>query len=333
MTKLRIGVLSTAKIGLRKVIPGMQQGALTEVVAIASRDQPSAQKAADELKIPKAYASYEALLADPEIDAVYIPLPNDLHVPWTIKAAQAGKHVLCEKPIAMSAAEARTLLAVEAQTKVKIAEAFMVKLHPQWIRTEELIAQKRIGDLRLVTGTLSYFNVDTANIRNKPEHGGGALMDIGCYLVFAARQLFAAEPRRVLALIDRDPATKIDRLTSFILDFEPGQAIFACSTQLVPSQRIQAFGAKGRIEIEIPVNAPPDRPTRIFIDDGGDLFGAGISTETFAPVDQYTLQGDAFARAILDNTEVPVPLEQAIHNMAVLDALFRSAATNQWETP
>jgi predicted dehydrogenase len=338
MTKLRIGVLSTAKIGLRKVIPAMQQGQLTEVTAIASRNLEQAQKAAADLRIPKAYGSYEDLLADPEIDAVYIPLPNDLHVPWATKAARAGKHVLCEKPLGLNAEEARTLLQVESETGKKIAEAFMVKLHPEWIRTRQLIAEGRIGPLRLVTGTFSYFNDDPANIRNKPEHGGGALMDIGCYLVFAARQLFGmngkpAEPTRVLALIERDPASHIDRLTSFLLDFPAGQAVFTCSTQLVAHQRIQAFGPKGRIEIEIPVNIPPDRPVTIHIDNKGDLYGTGTTAETFEAVDQYTLQGDAFARAIFDNTEVPVSVSAAIRNMAVLDALFRSARTNAWETP
>jgi predicted dehydrogenase len=337
-TKIRYGVLSTAKIGLKKVIPGMQLGQFSEIAAIASRTLESAQKAAADLGIPKAYGSYEELLADPDIDAVYNPLPNDLHVPWTIKAAQAGKHVLCEKPIALNAQQAKTLVAVRDQHHVKIGEAFMVKLHPQWLRTRQLIDENTIGPLRLVTGTFSYFNDDPANIRNKPELGGGALMDIGCYLVFAARQLYATEPTRVLALIDRDPTTKIDRLTSFLLDFPQGQAIFSCSTQLVSSQRVQAFGTTGRIELEIPFNAPPDRPARIFVDATGDFLGTGITIETFPAsgvggIDQYTLQGDAFSRAILDDTEVPIPLEAAIKNMDVLDALFRSAATNSWQTP
>jgi predicted dehydrogenase len=337
MKKLRIGVLSTAKIGLKKVIPGMQQGRLTEVTAIASRSLESAQKAAAELKIPKSYGSYEELLADPEIDAVYIPLPNDLHVEWTTKAARAGKHILCEKPIALNAQQAETLIPVQRETGVKIAEAFMVKLHPEWLRTHELIAQGRIGELRLVTGTFSYFNDDPNNIRNKPENGGGALMDIGCYQVFAARQLFATEPTRVLALIDRDPNTHIDRLTSFLLEFPTGHANFTCSTQLIPYQRVQALGTKGRIELEIPVNIPADRNVRLFLDEHGDLFGKSIMTELFPPdpggIDAYTLQGDAFAQAIFDNTEVPVPLTAAIQNMKVIDALIRSAQSHQWETP
>ena len=330
--KVRWGCLSTANIALKKALPGMATAANCEIAAIASRDLAQAWQAAAQLDIPKAYGTYEALLADPDIDAVYIPLPNDLHVPWSIKAAEAGKHVLSEKPIGMNAAQAEQLITARNRTGVKIGEAFMVRLHPQWLRTRELIQQDRIGPLRLVQGAFSYFNVKPENIRNSLAAGGGALMDIGCYLTYLARFLFAAEPTRVLALIDRDPETKIDRLTSMILDFPNGQFIGTCSTQLVPYQRIQAFGPKGRIEVQVPVNAPSDRPTQIFLDNGTDLFGASAATEVFPTVDQYTLQGSAFSDAILNDTEVPSTLEDALHNMAVIDALFRSATSNQWET-
>jgi predicted dehydrogenase len=331
--KIRWGVLSTAAIGLKKVIPGMQQGQFTSIDAIASRDLQKSQEAAAALGIPKAYGSYEELLADPDIDAIYNPLPNHLHVPWTIKAAEARKHVLCEKPISLTVAQAETLLAVRARTGVKIGEAFMVRLQPQWIRLRQLLDEGRIGELRAVVGFFSYFNINPANIRNQVDAGGGALMDIGCYLVQAARYGFAEEPTRVVASIDRDPVMHTDRLTSAILDFPGGQSIFTCSTQLVPHQRLQFLGAKGRIELEVPVNIVPDRPTRLLIDSGSDLFGGGITTETFPPCDQYTLQGDAFSRAILDHTEVPVPVEDAIKNMAVIDAIFRSGASGQWERP
>jgi predicted dehydrogenase len=332
-TKIRWGVLSTAKIGLTKVLPAMQKGELTTIAAISSRSLESARKAAASLNIPKAYGSYEELLADPDIDAIYNPLPNDLHVPWTIKAAEAGKHVLCEKPISLTVAEAKSLIAVRERTNVKIGEAFMVNSHPQWIRLRELLNEGRIGDLRSINGYFSYFNINPDNIRNKIDQGGGALMDIGCYLVHAARYAFAAEPSRAISLIDRDPVMQTDRLTSAILDFPAGQAIFTCSTQLVPAQRITFFGTKGRIEIEIPFNAPPDRPTRLFLDDGSDLSGAHTITETFPVCDQYSLQGDAFSRAILSNTPPPVPLEDAIKNMAVIEAIFQSAKSNQWEKP
>jgi predicted dehydrogenase len=332
-TKLRWGVLSTANIGVKKVIPGMQLGQFTAVEAIASREIDKARHAAAVLGIPKAYGSYEELLADPEIDAIYNPLPNQLHVPWTIKAAEAGKHVLCEKPLSLTVAEAKTLLDVRARTAVKIGEAFMIRSYPQWLRLRELLDEKRIGELRSIAGLFSYFNSNPANIRNQVEAGGGALMDIGCYLIHASRCAFRQEPARVIGLIDRDPAMKIDRLTSAILDFPGGQSIFTCSTQMVPYQRMQFFGTKGRIEIEIPFNAPPDRPTRLFIDSSGELFGSGITTETFPVCDQYTLQGDAFSKAVLDNTQVPVPLEDAIANMAVIEAVFNSAKANAWVEP
>jgi predicted dehydrogenase len=329
---LRWGVLSTANIGLKKVIPGMQQGQFCRIDAIASRDLARAQQAAA-LGIAKAYGSYEELLADPAIDAVYIPLPNQMHVPWTIKAAEAGKHVLCEKPLSLTVAEAETLLAVRARAGVKIGEAFMVNCHPQWLRLRELLDEGRIGELRSIAGFFSYFNVDPANIRNKVGQGGGALMDIGCYLIHASRYAFRGEPTRVVATIDRDPAMHTDRLTSAILDFPGGQSIFTCSTQLVPYQRVHFLGTKGRIEIEIPFNAPPDQPTRLFIDSTGDLFGGGITTETFPVCDQYTLQGDAFSKAVLEGGEVPVPLEDAIANMAVIEAVFNSAKSGLWEKP
>ena len=330
-TKLRWGILSTAKIGLEHVIPAMQRGQLTTVNAIASRDLDRARQAASKLGIPAAYGSYEELLADPQIDAIYIPLPNHLHVPWTAKAAEAGKHVLCEKPLSLTAAEAETLLEVRARTGVQIAEAFMVNCHPQWQRVRALLDEGRIGELRAISGVYSYFNTDPANVRSKVEWGGGGLMDIGCYLIHTARYAFRQEPRRVVGLIDRDPQMGIDRLTSALLDFPGGQAVFTCSTQLVPYQPIQFLGTHGRIEIEIPYNAPPDRPTRLFIDSTGDLFGSGIATETFPICDQYTLQGDAFSRALLEDTELPVPIEDSIKNMAVIEAIFNSAKSGQWE--
>jgi predicted dehydrogenase len=331
--KLRWGVLSTAAIGLKKVIPAMQQGQYTSVVAIASRDLAKAQEAATTLGITTACGSYEELLADPNVDAIYNPLPNQLHVPWTIKAAEAGKHVLCEKPLSLTVAEAQSLLAVRARTGVKIGEAFMIRSAPQWLRVRELLSQGRVGELRSVVGFFSYFNIDPANIRNQIESGGGALMDIGCYCIHASRLAFGQEPTRVVASIDRDPKMRTDRLISAILDFPAGQSIFTCSTQLVPYQRIHFLGTRGRIEIEIPFNAPIDRPTRIFIDDGGDLSGKTITTETFPVSDQYTLQGDAFSRAVLENTDVPVPIEEGIRNMAVIEAVFRSAESGQWESP
>jgi predicted dehydrogenase len=328
--KVRWGVLGAAKIAINQVIPAMQQGAMSEVVAIASRDCKKAQGVANKLGIPRAYGSYEELLADPEVEAIYNPLPNHLHVPWSIKAAEAGKHVLCEKPISLTVAEATQLLAARDRFGVKIAEAFMVRTHPQWVATRDLIRNGRIGELRSITGFFSYTNHDPQNIRNIPEAGGGGLMDIGCYPITTARFIFGAEPRRVVALVDRDPEMKIDRLTSALLDFPSGQAIFTCSTQLISYQRMQFVGTRGRIEIEIPFNAPIDRPCRIYLDLGPNA--GGIETVEFPVCNQYTIQGDRFSRAIREDGEVAVPVEDAIKNMAVIEALFRSAKTNQWES-
>ncbi len=329
--KVRWGVLGVAGIAVKQVIPAMQQGAWSEITAIASRDTEKARRAAQTLGISKAYGSYEELLSDEEIEVIYNPLPNHLHVPWTIKAAEAGKHVLCEKPIALNAGEARALLAVRDRAGVKIQEAFMVRAHPQWLRVRALINSGRIGELRSVTGFFSYFNRDAQNIRNQPEIGGGALMDIGCYPITISRFIFGAEPRRVLGLSERDPELGTDRITSAMLDFANGQSTFTCSTQLALYQRMQLFGTRGRIDVEIPFNAPPDRPTQIFIDDGSDLFGGGLEVEEFPVCNQYTIQGDFFSQAIRERTAQPIPLEDAVSNMAVIDQVFRSTETGQWE--
>jgi predicted dehydrogenase len=325
------GVLGAARIATVKVIPGMQRGQWSEVVAIASRDSKRAETASQTLGIPKAYGSYEELLADPEIDAIYNPLPNHLHVPWSIRAAEAGKHVLCEKPIGLSTAECRELMAVRDRTGVKISEAFMVRTHPQWLRTRQIVRSGAIGELRSITGAFSYFNRDPENIRNILELGGGALMDIGCYPIQISRFLFEREPWRAVGAVERDPEMHTDRLTSVLLDFETGHCSFICSTQLVPYQRVQVLGTKGRIELEIPFNAPPDRPTRIFVDNGKDLLGSGIQVEEFATCDQYTLQADQFSQSVLGHGEVPTPLEDSLANMAVIEAIFESERTGKWE--
>ena len=331
--KVRWGVLGAANIALKKVIPAMQSGEFCEITAIASRDLEKARLAARDLNIPKFYGSYENLLDDAEIDAVYNPLPNNLHAEWTTKAANAGKHVLCEKPIAMSAEEARKLIKVRDRTGVKIQEAFMVGTHPQWLAARDLIKSERIGNLRAITGFFSYFNTDAANIRNRIENGGGALFDIGCYCINVSRFMTGEEPRKVSALIDRDENTGIDKLTSAILGFPTCQSTFTCSTQLVPHQRMQFFGTRGRIEVEIPFNIPPETPTRIFVDDGADLSGANVEIIEISAANQYTIQGDLFSRAILENTEQAISLEDSVKNMAVIDAVFRAAEFGKWETP
>jgi predicted dehydrogenase len=330
MKRVVWGIISSAKIGLQRALPGMKKSAWCELRALASRSDASARKAADALGIPVAYGSYEALLADPEIEAIYNPLPNHLHVPLTLQAAAAGKHVLCEKPIALNAAEAEQLRS--AAGKVLIMEAFMVRFHPQWLRVRELVREGRIGTVRVVQMFFGYSNLDPANIRNMAEIGGGGLYDIGCYAIVAGRYFFEAEPKRGIALIDRDPNYGVDRLTSALVDFGHGRHLdFTVSTQCAPFQRLQICGSKGRIEIQIPVNAKQGAKTIIAIDDGSSLEGAGIQTETLPESDQYMLQGEAFSRAIRGEIELPYGVDDAIRNMRVIDALFRSERSNAWE--
>lgn len=330
-SKVRWGVLGAANIAISKVIPAMQAGQWCDVVAIASRDGAKAGAAATELGLSRSHGSYEALIADPDIDAIYNPLPNHLHVPWSIKALEAGKHVLCEKPIGLSVREAEQLRDARDRTGRLVQEAFMVRTHPQWTAALDLVRGGRIGDLRSISGYFSYFNRDATNIRNVADWGGGAIWDIGCYLINTARLVFESEPLRVVAAIDRDPEMRVDRLASFILEFDRGHAIGTCSTQVVPYQRVNIIGTTGRIEIEIPFNAPPDRACRIFVDDGRDLFGGGVETIPIPTCDQYTIQGDLFSRAIREGTPLAYPLEDTIANMRAIEAVFRSAETGRWE--
>jgi predicted dehydrogenase len=330
---VRWGVLGVAKIATEKVIPAMQRGEISRVGAIASRDAERAGVAAAKLGIPKAYGSYEELLADPEIDAIYNPLPNELHVPWTERALDAGKHVLCEKPIALDAEEARRLLAARERSGKLVAEAYMVRFHPQWLRAREIARSGAIGDIRAIQTLFGYHLEDPANIRNKPP-GGGGLYDIGCYAIVTARYMFGAEPSRAVAALDIDPRFGTDRLASALIEFPGGRHLtFSASTQLAGHQRVTIAGAGGRIEIPIPFNAPVDRPASITIDTGADLFGGGARREEFPICDQYTLQGDAFSRAVLGEQLLPYGLEDAIANMRVIDACFRSARSGRWEVP
>ena len=333
MKKVRWGILGVARFAIEQFIPALQKSGVIEVAAIASRSLDKARATAKAFGIPRAHGSYEELLADPEVDVIYNPLPNHLHVPWSKKAAEAKKHVLCEKPIALTATEAAELIEVRDRNGVLIQEAFMVRTHPQWLAARRLVREGRIGELRVVQSSFSYFNDDPRNVRNIAHTGGGALYDIGCYPITTSRFLFEQEPTRVLSLVERDPTFGTDRLASAILDFPRGQALFVCSTQLVPYQRTQIFGTLGRIEIEVPYNAPRDRPCRVFIDDGRDFLGSGIEITAFETVDQYTVEAEAFSRAILASKPAPIPLEDAIANMKVIDAVFRSATSGRWEAP
>ena len=329
MKKIHWGILSTAKIGIEKVIPAMQQGKHCEMAAIASRTQESARETAKNLKIPKSYGSYQELLDDTSIDAVYIPLPNHMHVPWTIKALAAGKHVLCEKPIALTVAEAEKMLQESHKyPHLKVMEGFMYRYHPQWLRALELINEGGIGTVKTVHSFFSYYNNDPENIRNMADIGGGGLMDIGCYCISLARLIFDAEPQRVMGKIEYDPEFKTDRLCSGILDFGQGTSTFTCSTQLVPYQRVNIFGTKGRIEIEIPFNAPPDQPCRMLLQCNDKI--EEIELER---CNQYTIQGDLFSLAVLNNEKVPTPLEDAVANMKVIEAIVQSVDKENWGMP
>ncbi len=326
MRKVRWGALSTAKIGLEKVIPAMRKSDFCDFQAIASREPAKAREAAGRLNIPRAYGTYEELLADQEIEAVYVPLPNHLHVAWSIKALMAGKHVLCEKPLGLNAAEARELLdAAGRHPALKVMEGFMYRHHPQWQRAKLLVDRGKIGELRAIQSFFAYYNVVPDNIRNRPELGGGALMDIGCYAVSLARWLFEAEPLRVCGFTELDPVFQTDRQVSGIMIFGAGTATFTCGTQLAPYQRVNILGTDGRIEIEIPFNAPPDQICRMWYQSGNQ-----IEEIQLAACDQYTLQGDLMAKAILDDAPVPTPLSDAVANMQVIDALQLAARSHTW---
>ena len=324
---LRFGVLSTAAIGLKKVIPALQASDRCEVVAIASRDAARAQAAAERLHVPHAFGSYEELLAADVVDAVYVPLPNHLHVEWSIRALEAGKHVLCEKPIGLDAAEAQRFAdAAEAHAPLKAMEAFMYRFHPQWRTAQRWVQEGDIGELRSVHAHFAYRNLDPGDVRNQADIGGGGLLDIGCYDVSLSRFLFGREPERVVATLERDPTFGTDRLVHALLDFGGGaSATMACATQLEPFQRVQAFGAGGTIEIETPFNAPPRGAVRV-----RRMRDADVLERSFRDVDQYTLMGDAFAQAVLTDTPVPTPPSDAVHNMRVLDAIRESAERGAW---
>jgi predicted dehydrogenase len=332
---VRWGVLSTAKIAWKKVLPGMiRECEHARVEAVASRNRAKADEMADDLGIPKRYGTYEELLADPEIDALYIPLPNHLHVEWSEKAMRAGKHVLCEKPLALDTDDVRRLMDVRGETGRKIGEAFMVDTHPQWAKTKELVSAPQFGTLKAAHYFVSYSNSDPENVRNAfPwREGGGGLWDIGCYAVHLSRYIFAEEPRRVIAAMEWNEELGIDQLSSGILEFSDGQSVFTCATRLLQWQRMSFYGTGGRVEVEVPLNQPPEDPSRIYLQDGSNL-GRSWETVEIPPTDQYAAQADAFSLAVLEDREVPVPLENTLGNTAALLALFRSAESGRWETP
>lgn len=326
MKKVRWGILGTAKIAVEQVIPAMQKSEVCKVTAIASRNLHAAESAAKELNIRRPYGSYTELLSDPDIDAIYNPLPNHLHVPWSIRALEAGKHVLCEKPIALTSSQALELVQVaNKHPGLKVMEAFMYRLHPQWERARDLVVSEKISKLVTIQVFFSYFNDDPENVRNIADYGGGGLMDIGCYPISLSRFIFASEPHRVAATLEYDPRFKTDRLASGILDFGRGTATFTCSTQCANYQRVHIFGTKGYIEILIPFNAPSDKPNKIFYHHNSELEEIDVGI-----YNQYTIQMERFSLAVLEDTEVPIPVDDAVANMKVIDAIVHSAKTGRW---
>ena len=324
--QVRWGILSTAVIGTEQVIPAIQNAANCDVVALASRDFQKGQAAAERLGISHAYGSYEELLGDGTIDAIYNPLPNHLHREWTIAAARAGKHVLCEKPFALSSSDAQAMVDVCSTEGVKLMEAFMYRLHPSWTKVRELVTSEVIGELLSIQTRFAYFNDDPSNIRNQTETGGGALMDIGCYAINLSRMLFGGEPTRVQASVRRDPSFGVDTVTSALLDFGRGQAALVVSTRAESDQRVHLLGSDGRIEVEIPFNIPPDRETRVFLTRGGDPpVNPDTVSVTFPPANQYTIQAELFAQAILDDGPVPTPPEDGVANMKVVERVFEAS--------
>jgi predicted dehydrogenase len=334
MSRLKWGILSTANIGIKRIIPAIQAGERGTVTALASRDLQKAQSVTARFGIPRSYGSYEALLDDPEIEAIYNPLPNHLHVEWTIRALEAGKHVLCEKPIGLNANEAQAMVSARDRTGRRVIEAFMVRYHPQWHRARELVRAGRIGSVRLIQSAFLFPMLDSNNVRNHPDMGGGAMYDVGCYPIVTARYLFGAEPLRAIALVDRDPHSQVDRLSSGLVDFgDRGQLVFSSSFELALYQRVVILGSAGRIEMQIPFTPQKDQICRLGIDSGKSLDGSGVVFEEVAAVDQYALQCDQAAAVFRGEATQEFPIEDAIANMRVLDALYRSALSGHWEKP
>jgi predicted dehydrogenase len=334
MSKLVWGILSTANIGIKRVIPAILSGRRGVIAAVASRDPERAREVAARFGIARSYGSYEALLDDPQIEAIYNPLPNHLHVEWTVKALEMGKHVLCEKPIALNALEAQSIVAARDRSGKHVIEAFMVRFHPQWHRVRSIVRDGRIGKVRALQSAFTFPVASPDNVRNRLEYGGGALYDVGCYPIVTARYLLGTEPERVIALVDRDPALAVDRVTSALVGFPGGeQLLFTSALQLALYQRVVVLGTQGRIEISVPFTPPKEHACRIVIDSGASLDGSSAVVEDFAPVDQYQLQCDLAAAAFLGDSTQEFPIEDAIANMRVIDALYRSAISGRWESP
>jgi predicted dehydrogenase len=320
------GVLSVSNHYKLRVHPNVSRSPLVQLRGIASRSADKAAAAAHDLGMAKGYGSYEELLADREIEAVYIPLPNHLHAEWMRKAADAGKHVLCEKPIAMNAKEAAEAIRYAEGRGVRVMEAFMYRFHPQWKRVRDIVKSGEIGRIHAVSCLFSYDLKDPRNIRNILADGGGAIPDIGCYAVSSARFLLGREPERVISLFRRDPVLGTDVLSTAILDFGDARCQFTVGTQSFPCQRVDVLGSGGGISVPLPFNAFPDVPMQVSV-----TTGLGTRQICTPATDQYVEMFEAYSRALRDGAPVPTPAQDAVDNMKVLDALFRSEKSGGWE--
>ncbi len=327
MQPLQLGILGVSNFFRKRIAIPIPTSPVIDMVALASRSEEKARQAAQEYGVARAYGSYDALLNDPQVDAVYISLPNHLHAEWIKRAADAGKHVLCEKPLALDAAEAQDCLDYAAERGVTVMEAFMYRLHPQWLHVRNIIRQQEIGSIHLVESFFGYNNTDPSNIRNQPDTGGGALLDVGCYAVSASRFLTGSEPQRVISLAQVDANFGTDVLFTGMLDFGMARATFTVATQTFPYQRVTVHGSSGVISLTIPFNAHADTDAEVIVT-------TRVGTrEIYLPAeDQYILEFEAFAQAVNDQAVPPISPADTVNNMRVLDALKKAHQTGQWES-
>lgn len=325
---LRFGILSTALIGLEHVIPAILQANNCVVAGIASRDIKKARKMAKQFGVPLAFGSYEDMLLSDEIDAVYIPLPTSHHIEWSVKAAEAGKHVLCEKPISLKASEIKRLIKARDKHKVIVSEAFMVTYHPQWLKVKDLIAKGAIGTLRQVDAAFTYFNVDADNMRNRPELGGGVIPDIGVYPTVATRFATGLEPKRLQATVEFDPEFKTDRYASVRAEFDGFEMSFYLSTQLADRQCIAFHGDKGFIEVSSPFNSNLYEGDEVRLH---NRVHSEMQVFRFTGVNQYQKEVEAFARAVAGKKQHLFSLEESVANQRVIDAIYKAGKSGRWE--
>ncbi len=326
MNPMKLGILGVSSHFIKRVLFPLKKSTLIEIYAISSRSKDKAKEASEKYDIPKYYSTYEELIKDKSIELVFIPLPNNLHAEWIKKCADHGKHILCEKPIALNAKEATECINYAKSKNVYIMEAFMYKFHPQWKRTLELIQMGEIGNINFINTTFGYNNPDPNNIRNIKETGGGSLMDIGCYAISVPRFLLQSEPLRVISLMNYDRIFQTDILSSAILDFGYARATFNISTKTYPFQKVEIHGTQGIIIVQIPFNTFSDVKAKITV-----MTSVGLREISFELVDHYQLEFEEFVNVIRNNKPSPIPIEDAINNMKVIDAIIKSNKSCEWE--